>query len=81
METYCVGCKKLLRTKTQILEKLNTIDQCFYPILLFLARKNQPLLKIKNSTALIIFEMISLKWIKSLTNFYWLKTNLCQNFN
>ena len=29
MEIYCVGCKKLLRTKTQILEKLNTIDQCF----------------------------------------------------
>ena len=23
--------------------------------------------------------MISLKWIKSLTTFYWLETNLCQN--
>ena len=23
--------------------------------------------------------MISLKWMKSLTNFYWLETNLCQN--
>ena len=36
--------------------------------MLFVVRKNQLLLKIKNSTVLIIFEMISLKWVKSLTN-------------
>ena len=35
--------------------------------MLFLARKNQLLLKINNSTILIIFEIITLKWIKSLT--------------
>ena len=39
-------------------------EKCFYPIALFVARKNQILLKIKNSTILIIFKMISLKWIK-----------------
>ena len=26
METYCVSCKKILRTKIQALEKLNKID-------------------------------------------------------
>ena len=33
---------------------------------------------IKNSTNLIIFLIISSKWIKSLTKFYWRGTNLCQ---
>ena len=42
--------------------------------------KNQLLLKVKRSIILIIFQMISLKWIKSLTSFYWLETNLCQFF-
>ena len=42
--------------------------------------KNQLLLKVKRSIILIIFQMISLKWIKSLTSFYWLETNLCQIF-
>ena len=44
--------------------------------MLFVTRQNWLLLKIKNSTVLIIFEMISLKWVKSLTNFYWLEENL-----
>ena len=35
--------------------------------MLFVARKNRLLLKIKNSTIVIIFEMISLKWIQLLT--------------
>ena len=30
---------------------------------------------------LIISQRISLKWIKSLTNSYWLETNLCQNYS
>ena len=38
------------------------------------------MLKIKNSPILILFEIISLKWIKSLKNFYWLETNLCQGY-
>ena len=33
-------------------------------------KKQELLLKINN------FQIISLKWIKSLTNFYWLETNL-----
>ena len=36
-------------------------------------------LRTKKSTIWITFEMISLTWIKSLTNFYWLQTNLRQN--
>ena len=49
METYCVSCKKILQIEIQVLEKLNKIDQCFYQIVLFVVRKNQLLLKIKNS--------------------------------
>ena len=41
--------------------------------MLFVTRKNQLSLKIKN------FQMISIKWIKSLTNFYWLEIDLCCN--
>ena len=43
--------------------------------MLFVARINRLLLKIEN------FQTIRLKWIKSLVNFYWLETNLCQNWN
>ena len=47
--------------------------------------KNILLMKIqvseKNSTILIVFQMIGLKWIKSLTNFYWVETNSCQNLH
>ena len=51
--------RKILRTKIQLLEKLNKKDSCFYQIVfLTVARKNQLSLKIKN---LIIFQMISLK--------------------
>ena len=42
-------------------------------------KAKQSRLKIKNSTILIIFEMISLKWVKSLIGFCWLDPNLCQN--
>ena len=58
--------RKILRTKIQVSEKLNKIDQCFYQIVLFMGRKNQGSLKIENSikyysTVLIIFETIILK--------------------
>ena len=72
METYCVSCKKYTANKIQLSEKLNKVDWCFYQIVLFVARENQLLEKIKNSTFLI-----NLKWIKALTNVYWLATNLC----
>ena len=48
-----------------MVEKLNKIDLCSYQIVLFVARKIWPLLKIKNSAILI-----NSKWIKSLTNFF-----------
>ena len=46
--------------------------------MLFVARKDGPLLRIKNSTILMTFGR--LKWIKPLTNFCWTETNLCQNW-
>ena len=53
--------KNILQVKSQVFEKLSKIALWFYQIVLFVARKNQLLLRIKNSTILIIFEMISLK--------------------
>ena len=41
METYCVNCKKILRTKLLALEELDKIDLCLYQILLFVVRENQ----------------------------------------
>ena len=41
METYVSVVKNILRTKIQMLEKLNKIDLCSYQIVLFVARKNQ----------------------------------------
>ena len=79
IEMYCASCKKYTANDNLSVTKLNKLDKCFYRIVLFVARKNQLLLKIKNLTILIIFEMINLKWIDSLTNFYWLETNICKN--
>ena len=56
METYCVSCKKYTGNKnSSVKNKRTKIDQCSFQIVLFMARKNQILLKIKN------LEMISLK--------------------
>ena len=44
----------MLRTKIQMLEKLSKTDECFSQLLLFVARKNQLLIKINNSTILMI---------------------------
>ena len=58
METYCVSCKKYTANKNSSVKKKKKrtkIDQCSFQIVLFMARKNQILLKIKN------LEMISLK--------------------
>ena len=50
-----------MQTKIQVLKKLNKKVQCLYQIVLLVARENRLSLKIKKSTILIIFEMISLK--------------------
>ena len=60
METYHFSWKKNTADENSRNRKVK-IDECFYQIVLFVARKNQLLLKIKNSTISIIFEMISLK--------------------
>ena len=74
MENYSVNWKTNTENENSSFRKTREdIDWCFYQIVLFMARKNQRLLKIKN---LVIFQMIGLKWIKSLTHFYLLETNL-----
>ena len=40
METYCVSCKKNTAKENSSVKKLKKIDQCFYQIVLFVARKN-----------------------------------------
>ena len=66
MDTYCVSCKKNTekKKKIQMSEKLNKIDNGFIK-LCFFWQKNQILLKSKNSTSLVIFQMISLKLKKN----------------
>ena len=58
---YCTSCKKYTANKNLSVTKLNKIDKCFYQIVLFVARKNKLLLKIKNFTISTIFEIINLK--------------------
>ena len=79
METYFVSCKKNTANENSIVTKTKQNRITFLSNCAICGKKNWILLKIKNSTALIIFEMVSLKWIKSLTNFYWLETDLSQN--
>ena len=69
MDMYCFSCKKNTaneksnagKTKQNRLIVLSNRGIC--------VKKIQLLLKTKNFTILIIFEMISLKWLKSLTHF------------
>ena len=51
---YSTSCKKYTANEKLSATKLNKIDKCFYQIVLFVARKNQLLLKIKNSTIKMI---------------------------
>ena len=57
-------------------EKLNKIDNGFIK-LCFFWQKNQILLKTKNSTILVIFEMISLKLKKKIINQFLLTGEKC----
>ena len=50
--------RKILLTKIQVPKKLNKTYQCFYQIVLSVARKSQISLKTK---ILIVFQIISLK--------------------
>ena len=57
-------------------EKLNKIDNGFIK-LCFFWQKNQILLKTKNSTILVIFQMISLKLKKKIINQFLLTGEKC----
>ena len=61
IEMYCTSCEKYTANENLSATKLTKTDKCFYQIVLFVARKNQLLLKIKNFTISTIFEMINLK--------------------
>ena len=62
--------RKILKAKIPVLEKIKQNGLMLYQIALFVARKNQLSLKIKNYAILIKFQMIILRLIKLLTNFY-----------
>ena len=46
MGTYCVTCKKILRTKIQVSEELNKIDERVYQIMQLVVRKSHDSLNI-----------------------------------
>ena len=73
METYCVRFRKNTANKNLSVRKIRQNRLMFLSNLLFVARENQLSLKIKNSAILITIEVISLKWIQSLTNFLFTK--------
>ena len=79
METFWVSCKIYTVNKNSSARKTKQNKLMLLPNCAICGIKRLTLLRIKKSTILITFEMISLTWKKSLTNFYWLQTNLCQN--
>ena len=79
VETYWVSCKKYTASKASNARK--TKQNRLMLLLNYAAcgKKKSTFIKKMNSANLIMFQMISLKWTKPLTNFYWLETKLCQN--
>ena len=79
--TYCVSCKTNTVNENSIVRKSKQNILMFYSNWDVCGKTKATLSKskINNTTILITFEMISLKWIKSLTNFYLLEKNLRQN--
>ena len=63
-KTYCVSCKKYTTDENSSFRKTKRNRLTLLSICTFCGKKNQLLLKIKK------FQMVSLKRIKSLTNFY-----------
>ena len=70
METYCVSCKKYTANDNSNVRKTKQNRLMLLSNGAICGKKNGILLKSKNPTIFIIFQMISLKRIKSLTNFY-----------
>ena len=81
MEIYCVSCKKHTANWIQVSEKLTKVNNAFIKFFCLwqenLKKKKKLFQKIKHSTILIVLEMVSIKWIKSLNAFCWLEVNLC----
>ena len=75
MKIYGVSYKKNTANKNSSVRKTKLNRLIFLSNCAVCDKKKSILLKINN------FQVISLKWIKLLTNFYWLETNLHQNCN
>ena len=63
METYCISCKKYTANENSSVKKIEQHRAMLLSNCCVCGKKKKLLLKIKN------FQMISLKIIKSLTNF------------
>ena len=61
METYCVSCKKYTANKNSSVRKTKQNRLMLLSNCPLCGKKNRHLLKTKNSTTLIIFQIISLK--------------------
>ena len=61
METYCVSCKKYTANKNSSVRKTKQNRLMLLSNCPLCDKKNRHLLKTKNSTTLIIFQIISLK--------------------
>ena len=61
MRTYCVSCKKTTAIENSSVKKNTQNRLLLYQIVLFVARKNQLSLKIRNYAIFIKFQTIFLK--------------------
>ena len=75
MEMYCISYKRNNGNENSIIRKTKQNRLMLLLNCAVCGEKNQLLLKIKNST----IWRLNLKWIKSLTTFYFRETNFCQN--
>ena len=73
MEIYRVSCKKYTSNKNSSFRKTKQNRLMILSNCAVCGKKNSTFIKIKN------FQIINVKWIKLLTNFYWIERNLCQN--
>ena len=74
MKTYCFSYKKYTGNKNSNVRKTKQNRLMLLSNSAVFGKTKSAFVKNKVSTILI-----NLKWIKSLTNFYWLATYICQN--
>ena len=70
METYCVTCKWYTANENSSVKKTIQNRSMVFSNCAVCDKEKSTLLKIKK---LIVFQIIIFKWIKSITNFYWME--------